>query len=57
MIVRSLCSICGEDWHKRHAGGFISGHRAYHEFEREQYIRIDQMGGNGNRNNQGVKNR
>lgn len=47
MIVKVVCPVCGEEFlgTKRHAGGFISGHRAYHEFEREQDMRIEQMGG------------
>ncbi len=46
-IVKVVCPVCGEEFlgTKRHAGGFISGHRAYHEFEREQDMRIEQMGG------------
>ena len=42
-----VCPVCGEEFlgTRRHAGGFIAGHRAYHEFEREQDMRIEQMGG------------
>ena len=33
-IVKVTCPVCGEEFlgTKRHAGGFIAGHRAYHEF-------------------------
>ncbi len=35
MIVKVVCPVCFEEFlgTKRHAGGFISGHRAYHEFD------------------------
>jgi len=47
MIVKVVCPVCGEEilGTKRHAGGFIAGHRAYHEFENEQDMRVEQMGG------------
>ena len=34
MIVKVVCPVCFEEFlgTKRHAGGFIAGHRAYHEF-------------------------
>ena len=46
-IVKVTCPVCGEQFlgTKRHAGGFIAGHRAYHEFENEQDMRVEQMGG------------
>ena len=46
-IVKVVCPICGEEFlgTRRHAGGFIAGHRAYHEFDNEQDLRIEQMGG------------
>ena len=46
-IVRVSCPACSEQFlgTKRHAGGFIAGHRAYHEFENEQDLRVTQMGG------------
>ena len=46
-IVKVTCPVCGEQFlgTKRHAGGFIAGHRAYHEFENEQDLRVEQMGG------------
>jgi len=47
MIVKVVCPVCGEEFlgTKRHAGGFIAGHRAYHEFENEADMRVEQMGG------------
>ena len=47
MIVKVVCPVCGEEFlgTKRHAGGFIAGHRAYHEFENESDMRVEQMGG------------
>ena len=35
MIVKVVCPVCFEEFlgTKRHAGGFIAGHRAYHEFD------------------------
>ena len=46
-IVKVTCPVCGEEFlgTKRHAGGFIAGHRAYHEFVNSQDIIIDNMGG------------
>ncbi len=46
-IVKVTCPVCGEEFlgTKRHAGGFIAGHRAYHEFINSQDIIIDNMGG------------
>ena len=46
-IVRVCCPACGEGFlgTKRHAGGFIAGHRAYHEFENSQDTMVEQMGG------------
>jgi len=46
-IVRVCCPACGEEFlgTKRHAGGFIAGHRAYHEFENSQDTMVEQMGG------------
>tara|TARA_A100001515_G_scaffold63994_1_gene50715 strand:- start:46 stop:315 length:270 start_codon:yes stop_codon:yes gene_type:complete len=46
-IVKVSCPACGEEFlgTKRHAGGFIAGHRAYHEFENAQDLRVQQMGG------------
>ena len=34
-IVKVVCPVCFEEFlgTKRHAGGFIAGHRAYHEFD------------------------
>jgi|TARA_B100000035_G_scaffold246565_1_gene215254 hypothetical protein len=46
-IVKVTCPVCGEEFlgTKRHAGGFIAGHREYHEFINSQDIIIDNMGG------------
>ena len=46
-IVKVVCPACLEHFlgTKRHAGGFIAGHRAYHEFENSQDTIIHQMGG------------
>lgn len=46
-IVKVTCPVCGEEFlgTKRHAGGFIAGHRAYHEFVNSQDMIIDNMGG------------
>ncbi len=46
-IVQVSCPACGEEFlgTKRHAGGFIAGHRAYHEFVNSQDMIIDNMGG------------
>jgi len=46
-IVKVSCPACGEEFlgTKRHAGGFIAGHKAYHEFINEQDVLLVQMGG------------
>ena len=46
-IVRVTCHACCEQFMgtKRHAGGFIAGHRAFHEFENEMDVMITSMGG------------
>jgi len=46
-IVKVTCPACGEPFlgTKRHAGGFIAGHQAYHEFENSLDVMIKQMGG------------
>ena len=46
-IVQVFCPACGEQFvgTKRGAGGFIAGHRAYHEFENTADLRANQMGG------------
>lgn len=46
-IVKVTCPACGEEFlgTKRHAGGFIAGHQAYHEFENAQDLMIQGMGG------------
>ena len=46
-IVKVFCPACGEEFigTKRHAGGFIAGHQAYHEFENQQDMLMIQMGG------------
>jgi len=46
-IVKVTCPACGEEFlgTKRHAGGFIAGHRAYHEFINSIDMAIDNMGG------------
>ena len=46
-IVKVTCPACGEEFlgTKRHAGGFISGHQAYHEFQNNQDALMVQMGG------------
>jgi len=46
-IVRVTCPVCGEQFMgtKRHAGGFIAGHRAFHEFENEMDVIIQKLGG------------
>ena len=46
-IVKVYCPVCGEEFigTKRHAGGFIAGHQAYHEFENQQDVMMMQMGG------------
>ena len=46
-IVKVVCPDCGEEFlgTKRHAGGFIAGHRAYHEFVNSLDSIIESMGG------------
>ena len=46
-IVKVYCPACGEEFvgTKRHAGGFIAGHQAFHEFENNQDVLMVQMGG------------
>tara|TARA_R110000787_G_scaffold99401_1_gene203949 strand:- start:1022 stop:1261 length:240 start_codon:yes stop_codon:yes gene_type:complete len=46
-IVLVTCPACGEEFigTKRHAGGFIAGHRAYHEFENKTDLIMMSMGG------------
>jgi len=46
-IVQVTCPACGEQFlgTKRHAGGFIAGHEAYHKFVNEQDLIIAQLGG------------
>jgi len=46
-IVRVHCPTCGEEFigTKRHAGGFIAGHEAYHEFCFKSDLFIAQTGG------------
>ena len=46
-IVKIFCPACGEEFigTKRHAGGFVAGHAAFHEFENQQDVIIKQMGG------------
>ncbi len=46
-VVKVTCPACLEEFlgTKRHAGGFIAGHRAYHEFENNQDSIVEQMGG------------
>ncbi len=46
-IVKVTCPVCGEEFlgTKRHAGGFIVGHQAYHEFQNNQDVLMVQMGG------------
>ena len=46
-IVRVFCPVCGEEFigTKRDAGGFIAGHRAYHEHENMSDLIAESMGG------------
>jgi hypothetical protein len=46
-IVKVTCPVCGEEFlgTKRHAGGFIAGHEAYHEFINKQDLIIAELGG------------
>ena len=45
-IVKVCCPACGEEFlgTKRHAGGFIAGHRAFHEFENSMDVIIENLG-------------
>ena len=47
MIVKAVCPDCGEEFlgTKRHAGGFIAGHREYHEFVNSLDMIVERMGG------------
>jgi len=44
MIVKVVCPVCFEEFlgTKRHAGGFIAGHRAYHEFDDNSNILMEE---------------
>ena len=46
-IVKVCCPACGEEFMgtKRHAGVFIAGHRAFHEFESEMDVMVKNLGG------------
>jgi|TARA_R110000824_G_scaffold35603_5_gene111444 hypothetical protein len=46
-IVKVTCPACGEEFlgTKRHAGGFVAGHEAYHNFENNQDLMVHGMGG------------
>ena len=46
-IVQVTCPVCGEEFlgTKRHAGGFIAGHEAYHEFINKQDLIMVNLGG------------
>jgi predicted RNA-binding Zn-ribbon protein involved in translation (DUF1610 family) len=46
-VVKVFCPACGEEFigTKRHAGGFIAGHQAFHEFENNQDAMMISMGG------------
>jgi len=46
-IVKLTCPACGESFKgiKREAGGFIAGHKTYHEFVNAQDIIVEFMGG------------
>lgn len=46
-IVRVFCPLCTEEFigTKRDAGGFIAGHRAYHEHENMSDLIAESMGG------------
>ena len=46
-IVRVFCPLCTEEFigTKRDAGGFIAGHRAYHEHENMSDMIAESMGG------------
>lgn len=46
-IVKVTCPACGEEFlgTKRHAGGFIAGHQAYHEFVNKRDVMLANFGG------------
>ena len=46
-IVKVTCPHCGEEFlgTKRHAGGFVAGHEAYHRFEHRQDVIAVELGG------------
>ena len=46
-FVRVFCPLCGEEFigTKRDAGGFIAGHKAYHEHENMSDLIAESMGG------------
>ena len=46
-VVRVFCPLCTEEFigTKRDAGGFIAGHRAYHEHENMSDMIAESMGG------------
>jgi predicted RNA-binding Zn-ribbon protein involved in translation (DUF1610 family) len=46
-IVKVTCPACGEEFlgTKRHAGGFIAGHEAYHKFVNKQDMLMATLGG------------
>ncbi len=46
-IVKVVCPACLEEFlgTKRHAGGFIAGHRTFHKFENSMDTMLEQMGG------------
>lgn len=46
-IVKVTCPACGEEFMgtKRHAGGFIAGHEAYHNFVNNQDLIVATLGG------------
>jgi len=46
-VVKVSCPACGEEFlgTKRHAGGFIAGHIAFHEFENTRDTIVESMGG------------
>ena len=47
--MKITCPVCAEEFldndTKRHAGGFIAGHRAYHDFENSFDEIVDSLGG------------
>ena len=46
-IVKVVCPACAEEFlgTKRNAGGFIAGHRAYHDYENSFDEIVDSLGG------------